>query len=69
MNTGESFYKKAIWRKRFLWKKPRRCELTGKLLWFRYVYEGVAVWTGPHDPVIEFRYHDSKEHIIWLLEK
>ncbi len=69
MDTGESFYRKAIWRKRFVWKSPRRCELTGTLLWFRYAYEGVAMWTGPGDPIFEFRYHKPNEHLLWLLTK
>ena len=69
MNTGESFHRKAYWKKRFIWKKPKRCELTGKLLWFRYAYEGVAMWVGPSDPVFEFRYHDVEEHIVWLMGK
>lgn len=67
MDTTESFYRKAYWKKRFIWKRPRRCDITGKLLWFRYAYEGVAMWTGPGNPVFEFRYHDVNEHLIWKI--
>jgi hypothetical protein len=68
MNTGESFYRRAVWRKRFIWKKPRRCELTGGWIWLMFAYEGICMWTGAHEPVIEFRYHKAKEHILWLLQ-
>jgi hypothetical protein len=61
-----SFHDKAFWKSRFLWK-PRRCELTGKLLWLRYAVEGVVIWAGTKEAVVEFRYHDKKEHLIWLL--
>lgn len=68
MNTGDSFYKKAVWRKRFIWKRPKKCELSNKLIWFRFAYEGVCMWTGPHDPVTEFRYHLCNEHFYWKLK-
>jgi len=69
MDTGESFYKKAYWKKRFIWKKPRRCELTNKWLWFTFAFEGVAMWMGPGGPIFEFRYHNVEEHFLWLLEQ
>ena len=61
------FNGRAYWRLRFLWW-PRRSALTGRWLWLRYVYEGTAMWTGPGDPVFEFRYHEPVEHIIWQLK-
>ena len=63
----EAFYRKAKWDLTFvLW--PKRCDLSNKWLWFRQVYKGTAVWTGPGEPVYEFRYHEPMEHIIWQLK-
>ena len=61
----ESFYRRAVWVERFAWW-PRRCNITGRRLWLTKTMMGVAMWTGPGDPVFEFRWHDAKEHIFWL---
>ena len=60
------FYSKAVWVKRFAWW-PKRCDCSGRWLWLRRVMMGVAMYTGPGDPVFEFRWHDAKEHIFWRL--
>jgi hypothetical protein len=66
--TGyDSFYDRAYWKLKFLWV-PKRSYLTNKWLWLRNVYEGTAMWTGPGTPVIEFRYHEPDEHLIWRLK-
>ena len=62
------FYRRAYWKRRFLWT-PKQCNLTGKRLWLQYAEEGVAMYTGPGDPVFEFRYHHPKHHILWLLAR
>jgi hypothetical protein len=64
----DSFHDRAYWRKKFLWW-PKRSELTGRWLYLRPVYEGTAMWTGPGDPVFEFRYHETREHLIWKLKQ
>lgn len=69
MSKHDTFQNKAYWKRRFIWKKPRRCELTGKLIWLMYAYEGVVLWTGPGEPIIEFRYHKTEEHLLWLMTK
>jgi hypothetical protein len=61
------FYDRAYWRLRFLWW-PKRSAITGRWLWLCRVYEGTAMYTGPGDPVFEFRYHEPVEHIIWRLK-
>lgn len=48
-----------------LW--PRQCYYTEKRIWFKYAYKGVAMWTGPGDPVYETRWIDRKEFIIQKL--
>ena len=68
MADDDSFYNRAYWHLRFLWL-PKRSALTGRWLWLRRVYEGIAMWTGPGTPVFEFRYHEPAEHLIWSLKK
>jgi hypothetical protein len=66
--TGQDhFHYRAVWRERFMWW-PKRCELTGRLLWLKTAMMGVAMYTGPGDPVFEFRWHDAKEHMMFLLK-
>lgn len=63
-----SFYRKAIWREQFAWM-PRRCNLSNKRIWLKKCMMGVAMWTGPGDPVFEFKWHDMKEHVFWMLKQ
>jgi hypothetical protein len=51
----------AIW--------PRRCDISNKLIWFKYGYRLIAILTGPGDDIIEYRWHDKIEHIIWQLKR
>lgn len=43
---------------------PKRCYLTRKLLWFTVSYKQTAMYTGPGDPVFEYRYYDKNEFLI-----
>lgn len=61
------FYSRAEWKRKFL-LIPRKCRITNKWLWLQTAMEGVAIWTGPGDPAIEYGYHDADEHIIWLIK-
>ncbi len=47
---------------------PKRCYITGKLLWLRLAYKQTAMWTGPGDPVFEHRFYDKTEFIIQRLK-
>ena len=53
---------------KFAWF-PKTCELTGKLIWLKYAYRLVIVYTGPSDPVYHSRWHDKNAHIMWLLKR
>lgn len=64
----EYFYARAVWVERFAWL-PKTCNLTGRRLWLKKCMMGVAMYTGPGDPVFEFKWHDAKEHIFFLLSK
>ena len=62
------------WLKRTTWQLkwsllPRRCELSGRTLWFRLAYQGVLIIYGPGDPVTEVRWHDPDEHLLWRLRE
>jgi hypothetical protein len=63
-----SFYRKAIWREQFAWM-PKRCNLSNKRIWLKKCMMGVAMYTGPGDPVFEFKWHDMKEHVFWMLKQ
>ena len=45
-----------------LW--PEICYITGKLLWLKKAYKQTAMWTGPGDPVFEYRYYDMDAFLI-----
>ena len=63
----KSFYRRAVWVKRFAWW-PKRCDCSGRWLWLQRVMMGVAMYHGSGDPVFEFRWHDAKEHVVFLLK-
>jgi hypothetical protein len=48
---------------------PRRCYLSKKLIWFKKGYMYVRYITGPGEPVVQYRWHDKQEHIIWQLKR
>lgn len=48
---------------------PRKCTLSGKLLWFTMAYRKVALYTGTDHPVKLTRYYDKKEYIIAKLKE
>ena len=68
MNDG-SFYIRAEWKLcRVIW--PQRCEITGRRLWpGTQAYRGIATWTGPGTPVIEYKWHARQEHLMWQLKE
>ena len=47
---------------------PRRCYSTGRLLWFRKAYCTYRMYTGPGDPVYEYRWYDAHEFILLRLK-
>ena len=62
-----AFYMRARWKLCYVtW--PQRCNISGKRLWpGTLAYRGEAVWTGPSEPVIEHKWHERHEHLIWQL--
>jgi len=66
--TYDPFYDRCIEKYSFAWL-PKRCALSKQIIWLKYAYKLTVVYTGPGDPVIEYRWHDNIEHIIWKLKQ
>ena len=49
-----------------LW--PRRCHVSGKLLWLTLAYRARYVITGPGDPAIWVRWYSRKEMLLLKLK-
>lgn len=47
---------------------PRKCSLTGRMLYMEMVYKQTAMYTGPGDPVFEYRYYDKNEFLLCKLK-
>lgn len=62
------FYRRCVgWELKFaLW--PRRCFISGNLIWFKRGYQGMSMLTGPGDTIIDYRWHDVDEHLIWKIK-
>ena len=57
------FYDRAIWYLEFTWL-PRKCALSRKLIWFTRAYRGLVMYSGPGEPVMEFRWINKNEFIM-----
>ena len=58
-----AFLSRARWRlKLCVW--PRRCAASGRSIWLKYAYCGVAMWNGPGDPVYEVKWISTEEFLF-----
>lgn len=64
--TYDPFYDRCVEELCFAWL-PKHCALSHKTIWLKNAYRLIVTYTGPGDPVIESRWHDKNEHIIWKL--
>ena len=48
---------------------PCRCWITGQWMWLTHVTAGTAVWTGPGTPIVEKRYYNSAEYLMYQLKQ
>jgi hypothetical protein len=65
----EHFHNKCLgWELKFA-LLPKYCILSGKKIWLKFGYKGYAMYFGPGDPVIDYRWHDKNEHIVWKLKR
>lgn len=62
-HQDEYFYQRAVWYTKFAWL-PHRCALTNRLLWFKIAYKGTAMYSGPGEPVFEYKWI-SKEDFLF----
>jgi len=62
------FLRRAKWKETFA-ILPHRCRISKRLIWFKKAYKGVATYTGPGTPVTETHWHETGEHIKWLLTR
>ena len=64
------FLRRAKWKETFA-ILPHRCRISKRLIWFKKAYKGVATYTapGPGTPVTETQWHETGEHIKWLLTR
>jgi hypothetical protein len=64
MWTNDTFKRRCVgWSLTFC-ILPRRCHYTGKYLWLTRAYQGVAMITGPGEPVFDYRWCDRKEYLF-----
>ena len=63
----QAFINKAEWKLSFAWC-PRRCFLSDRWIWLQLGYQGIAVWTGPGDPIVETRWVTKEEYLFGMLK-
>lgn len=47
---------------------PRKCYITGKLLWLTTAYKLTYLWTGPGDHIVEHRWCSKNEFLLARLK-
>lgn len=57
------FYERAVWYIAFAWL-PKRCALSGSLIWLKRAYRGTAWWSGPGLPVFERRWATKEQFLL-----
>ena len=68
-NNDDWFYSRCLgWKLKFAFL-PKKCILSGKTIWLEYAYVGLAMFTGPGEPIFETNWHKKDEHLLWLLKK
>jgi hypothetical protein len=68
-NMDAHFYVRATWKLQVVYW-PKKCELTNKWIWpGSHAYQGTAIWHGPGEPIEEVRWHNSVDHLLWLLKE
>lgn len=47
---------------------PKKCHKTKTLIWLKYGYKITAMYTGPGDPVFDYRWYKKDEYLIAKLK-
>ena len=62
------FYRNCVgWQLKFVWW-PGTCDLTGRRLWLELAYRGTSLLAGPGDTIMDHRWHDKNEHLIFKIK-
>lgn len=67
---GDNMWKHSNvqWEYKFCWF-PKRCHLSRNQLWLKMAYCGtIMIKNGSGNPIVEYCWHDTNEHLIWLLK-
>jgi hypothetical protein len=52
---------------KFVWL-PKRCHISNKSIWLKFAYRQIAMYTGPGDPVFEYRWYNKNEFLVAKLK-
>ena len=63
MYNSDMFRDRAVWRMKFAWR-PVRCYVSNRWIWLELSYKGCAMWFGPGEPAIEYRWVKSDEYLV-----
>jgi hypothetical protein len=47
---------------------PRKCSITGEWLCFDLAYRADRTWTGPGEPITEYRWYNRYEFLMFRLK-
>ena len=47
---------------------PRRCAVSGQIIWLEHAYRGTRVVAGPGTAVVEYFWINRSEFVIWRLK-
>jgi hypothetical protein len=65
-DEDQSFWRRAMVVKKFA-LVPRRCYETNKWI-VGPVYRACAIWTGPSEPIHEYRWYSKEEYLLGVLK-
>lgn len=63
---NDFFNTHAVWNWEFAWL-PHRCEISNKLIWFKYAYRGISR-VGDYMDTTDVRWRTTEEHIFKLMK-
>jgi len=67
-DRADWFYRNCIgWQLKFVWW-PTTCALSGRRMWLQHAYRGTSMLHGPGTPIIDHRWHDKNEHLIFKIK-
>ena len=43
---------------------PKKCYFTKRILWLKNAYKQTAMYTGPGEPIFEYRYYNKSDFLV-----